>query len=157
MTPKRDCAFGPFCILFFLAIILAEAIYAKTRGVDIFPELTVLFVILIAYLLISYYWYFIVPKIRYKAMAKLQEAENQFLFEDETVTAVTQSGEYSDEARMEYSLFVKAFETSKYFFLFTTHNQAYIVDKSTIEGGSAADIRLKLSSVLGNKYIFCKY
>ena len=48
-------------------------------------------------------------------------------------------------------------ETSKYFFIYPTNSQVFIVDKSTIVGGAAEDIRNKLSSFVGNKYIICKY
>ena len=76
---------------------------------------------------------------------------------DDVLKTFTKSQEYNGEAAIEYSLFVKVYETSKYFFLFSTHNNVYPVDKSTIEGGSAEDIRAKLSPLLGKKYILCKY
>ncbi len=58
---------------------------------------------------------------------------------------------------MEYSLFTKVYETSDYFFLYQTNNQVFLVDKSTVEGGSVDDIRNKLSSFVKDKYYICKY
>ena len=46
---------------------------------------------------------------------------------------------------------------SDYFFLYQTNNQAFLVDKSTVEGGSVDDIRNKLSSFVKDKYYICKY
>ena len=48
-------------------------------------------------------------------------------------------------------------ETGKYFFLFRNKRQIFAADKSTLEGGTAAEIREKLQPVLGKKYVICKY
>ena len=69
----------------------------------------------------------------------------------------TKSEEYNGEAEIEYSVFIKIYETSKYFFLYQTNNQVFLVDKSTIEGGSVEGIRNKLSSFVKDKYFICKY
>ena len=73
------------------------------------------------------------------------------------MTVVSKSAEFNGEAKVEYSLFVKGYETSKYFFLYQTNNQVYIVNKAFIEGGSCEEISDKLRSTLGKKYIVCKY
>ena len=156
-NPKKAMCFWMIISAVLLVLFAAEFIFVQLMEIDMFFEMVVLFILIAAYILINCYKYFLVPMIRYNALAKLQDAENYFLFTDDLFTAATQCSEYSDEAKMEYSMFVKAFETSRYFFLFQTYNQAFVVDKSTIEGGSAEDIRAKLSLILGNKYIICKY
>ena len=90
-------------------------------------------------------------------MAKLKEAENEYTFTDDCVQVVTKSSHFSGEAKIEYSLFVKVYETSKYLFLYQTNNQVYIVNKAFIEGGSCEEIADRLKLVLGKKYIACKY
>ena len=87
----------------------------------------------------------------------MKDIENNYLFNDNVLKVSSKSEEYSGEAEIEYSLFTKVYETSAYFFLFQTNNQAFIIDKSTIEGGSADDIRNKLTSFVKDKYFICKY
>ena len=87
----------------------------------------------------------------------MRDAENIYLFGDDILKVFTKSEEYNGEAEMEYSLFAKVYETSDYFFLYQANNQAFLVDKSTVEGGSVDDIRNKLSSFVKDKYYICKY
>ena len=103
------------------------------------------------------YLYFVAPKLRYRALEKMKDIENNYLFKDNALKVSSKSEEYSGEAEIEYSLFIKVYETSAYFFLFQPNNQAFIIDKSTIEGGSADDIRNKLTSFVKNKYFICRY
>ena len=87
----------------------------------------------------------------------MKEAENEYVFYDNEVKAFTASTEYNGEAKMEYSLFVKVYETSKYYFIYKTNNQVFAVDKSTVEDGSVSQIRAVLTEAINGKYIICKY
>lgn len=87
----------------------------------------------------------------------MKETENEYVFCDDVLRTFTKSQEYNGEAVIECSLFVKVYETSKYFFMYQTNNQVSIVDKSTIEGGTVEEIRNKLSAFVKDKYILCKY
>jgi len=107
--------------------------------------------------LLGCYLYFLVPHIRYNAMAQMKDIENEYIFCDNAVKSSTRSAEYNGEAEMEYSLFIKVYETSKYFFMYQTNNQVFVVDKSTVVNGSVEDIRNKLSCFLKDKYFICKY
>ena len=111
----------------------------------------------IIFFLLACYLFFLLPKIRYKALAKMKDAENEYIFCDNVLKTFTKSTEYHGEAEIEYSLFVKVYETSRHLFLYQTNNQVFIVDKNTIEGGTAEDIRNKLSFYVKDKYIICKY
>ena len=84
-------------------------------------------------------------------------AENDYRFNDDTITIFSKSTDYNGEASMEYTSFVKVYETSKYLFLFQPDNQVFIVEKSTVTGGSAEEIRKKFSSFLKKAYVICKY
>ena len=124
-------------------------------GVD-----SILFVLLgveIIWLMALCFWYFFIPKIQYKSLSKMKDIENEYIFCDDKLKAFTKSQEYNGEAEIEYSLFVKVYETSKHLFLYQTNNQVFIVDKATIEGGTAEEIRNKLSIFVKDKYILCKY
>ena len=77
--------------------------------------------------------------------------------QDKKIDAYTKGEAYNGQAEIKYALLVKVMETSKYFFLYQNNTQVFIVDKSMIVGGTAEEIRNKLSSVTRNRYIICKY
>ena len=116
-----------------------------------------LFAISILVLILEGYLYLILPRITYNALKKMKNTENEYIFNDNILNIFSKSAEYTGTAQIEYSLFVRAYETSEFFFLYQTNNQAFVVDKSTIENGTAEEIRNKLKSFIGNKYIVCKY
>ena len=151
-NPKKRLTFWSTAFAIFFIIIILEiiafgfdTILAVLLGVEIFG------------LLLIYFWYFIIPKIQYKSLAKMQNVENQYIFCDNVLKTFTKSQEYNGEAEIEYSLFVKVYETTKYLFLYQTNNQVFIVDKNTVEGGTIEEIRNKLSLYVKDKYIICKY
>ena len=132
-------------IIIFEMIVFSDAMLIKLLCVSV-----ILF-------LLECYLYFLLPKIRYKALAKMKDAENQYIFCDNVLKIFTKNQEYNGEAEIEYSLFVRVYETTKYLFLYQTNNQVFIVAKNTIEGGTVEDIRNKLSLYVKDKYIICKY
>ena len=98
-----------------------------------------------------------IPKMRYKALGKLQGMENRYVFQDRGFLASSSNDVHNGQSNTDYAVLMKAYETSKYFFLFISKNQAYIVDKATVSGGPVDDLRGKLQSILGKKYYICKY
>ncbi|MBO5065451.1 MAG: YcxB family protein [Clostridia bacterium] len=75
----------------------------------------------------------------------MQGVENEYIFCDNILKVYSNGEHYNGKVEIEYSLFVNVYETSEYFFLYQTQNQVYVIDKSTITGGSAEDIK-KISS-----------
>ena len=150
--PKKTVIIRAVLCVILLLVIIAEIVVFEF---DIIP--IVLIVVDILVIAIDCFMYFLLPRIQYKALAKLKDAENEYVFCDNVLKTYTKSKEYNGEAEIEYSLFVKVYETSKYLFLYQTNNQVLIVDKNTIEGGTAEDIRNKLSTSVKEKYIVCKY
>ena len=151
-NPKNRMIFWSVAFAVLFAIIILEII---AFGMDLI--LLVLLGVEILWLMMMCFWYFIIPRIQYKALAKMKDTENEYVFCDNVLKTFTKSQEYNGEAEIEYSLFVKVYETSKYFFMYQTNNQVFIVDKSTIEGGTVEEIRNKLSAFVKDKYILCKY
>lgn len=151
-NPKKRLMFwtGVFALLF--GIIVLEIILF---GVD--TILLVLLGLVIIWLLVLYFWYFFIPKIQYKSLSKMKDIQNEYIFCNDELKAFTKSVEYNGEVAIEYSFFVKVYETSRHLFLYQTNNQVFIVDKNTIEGGTVEEIRNKLSAFATNKYIVCKY
>ena len=151
--PKKRLKFYTIIYAILFVVIILEIIAFDVAD-------TILFVLLgveITVLLFLWFGYFIVPKMRFKSMAKMKNTENQYIFCDNVLKVFTKSQDYNGEAEIEYSFFVRVYETTKYLFIFQTCNQVLVVDKSTIEEGTAEDIRNKLSSYVKDKYIICKY
>ena len=150
--PKKRMITWTIVYAAILAIVVLEMI---VFGKDL--VLFILMGVLIAWLGIMYFLYFITPKIQYKSMSKMKNVENEYIFYEDKLKAITKSEEYNGEAEIEYSFFVRAFETTKYLFLYQTNNQVFIVDKSTVEGGTVGEIRSRLCTALNDKFIMCKY
>lgn len=151
-NPKKRLIFWSVAFAILFVVIILEII---AFGMDLI--LLVLLGVEMLWLMMMCFWYFIIPKIQYKSLAKMKETENEYVFCDDVLRTFTKSQEYNGEAEIEYSLFVKVYETSRHLFLYQTNNQVFIIDKNTIEGGTAEDIRNKLSSFVKDKYVICKY
>jgi len=150
--PQKRMILWSVTYLILFAIIILELIAFGSE-----TTLLILLGVEVIWLLLMYHWYFMIPKIRYKALANLKDAENEYIFSDSKLKVSTNADEYNGSAEIEYSFFAKAFETSKFFFLYQTNNQVFVVDKATIEGGTAEIIRNKLKIYIKDKYIVCKY
>ena len=151
-NPKKRLTFYSVAFAILFAVIILEII---AFGAD-----TILFILLgveIAVQVLLCFWYFIVPKMQFKSMAKMKNIENQYIFGDNALKVFTKSEDYNGEAEIEYSFFVRVYETTKYFFIHQTNNQVFLVDKSTVEDGTIEEIRNKLSTFVKDKYIICKY
>ena len=147
---KRFIMWSVISVILILIIVLEMVIFSDTELIGTLCLAILLF-------LFESYLYFLVPKIKYKALAKMKNTENEYVFCDNVLKTFTNNQEYNGESVIEYSVFVRAYETTVYLFLYQTNNQVFIVDKSTIEGGTAEDIRNKLTAYLEKKYIVCKY
>ena len=87
----------------------------------------------------------------------MKDTENEYVFGEDFFLVSSANQVFQSQGRVDYSLLACAYETSEYFFLYQTKNQVFVVDKSTVEGGTALDIRNKISATLEKKYILCKY
>ena len=101
--------------------------------------------------------YFYTPVISYKSSKSLEGGENEYVFYENEVKITSLTKTMNSESRIEYAHFVRAAETSKYFFLFISGSQAFIVDKQTVGTNEASLIRNKLAESLGKKYVICRY
>lgn len=147
---KRFLTWSIISAILAVVIILEMIVFSNSMLIELLCVAGVLF-------LLECYLYLLLPKIRYNALAKMKDAQNEYVFCDNVLKTFTKSNEYNGEAEIEYSLFVKVYETTKYLFLYQTNNQVFIVDKNTVEGGTIEEIRNKLSAFVKDKYILCKY
>ena len=139
------------CIVLLIVIVAMLVVF----GADV--TLFVLIAVDILILAIDCFMYFGLPRIQYASLANMKDAENVYIFCDRALKTFAKSVDYTAEAEMEYFMFVKAYETAKYFFLYQTNNQVFIVDKATIENGTAEEIRNVLRGYMKEKYMICKY
>lgn len=103
------------------------------------------------------YSYFLLPKIAYKNISSFAGIENEYIFLDDVFKTFSKTSEYNGEAELKYSLVPKVIENSRYFFIYQDKAQAYVVDKSAFEGGTAEELRRALQPKINGKYIICKY
>ena len=151
-NPRKTLTVRMILCIFLLVITLAEILFI---GFD--PVFFLIFFAVLLVIFLDCFMYFLLPVIQYKALVRLQNIENEYLFCDDALLVTSNGAAFSGESRVEYPVFVKVFETSRYFFLFQTKNQVYPVDKSSLESGCADEIRNKLKEFVKNQYKICKY
>ena len=151
-NPKKRMFWRTVLYVLLIGLLVFDMVLLGARF-----ELTLMISLGVFMLLWGFYLYYFMPRIRYKGMGKLKGAVNTYIFTDDEVQIDTQGLEYTGETRTNYNLFARCFETSKYFFLYQTRNQVVIIDKSTLEGGTAEELRAKLAGCLGKKYVICRY
>ena len=119
---------------------------------------SILLISLLAFLTVkTSFYYFILPIISYRSMKKLAGIRVDFVFSEDSMYVHSDSDIHKTDSTMKYEALVKVMETEARLFLFQSKTQAYVVDKTTFEGGSAQDLRKVLTDVLGKKYVVCKY
>ena len=151
-NPKKRMMFWTVAFAILFGTIILEMV---VFSVDLL--LLVLLGVEIIWLIVLCFLYFFMPKIQYKSLSKMKDIENVYIFCDHELKAFTKSEEYNGEVAIEYSFFVKVYETTMYLFLYQTNNQVFIVDKSTVKGGTVEEIRSKLATYVKDKYILCNY
>ena len=151
-NPKKSLISIVVLFSIFSAIIIVEIIIFKA-----YLLLVLALVLNVFFILCNFLIHYIFPKYQYKLLGKMQGVENEYIFCDNILRVYSNGEHYNGEVEIEYSLFVNVYETSEYFFLYQTQNQVYVIDKSTIVGGSAEDIKNKLMPFLKKNYIVCKY
>ena len=98
------------------------------------------------------------PKIAYKNSGSLAEMLNSYVFEPTQMTVTSESKTMKGESTTAYTSLFKAYETSKYMFIYINRVSAYVVDKSTMSESDMQQVKQWLTAALGKKkYIVCKY
>lgn len=150
--PKKSFTWTNIIFAVLFAILLLEMMLFGLETM-----LVLLAIVAVVCVLLNLFMYLQCPIIRYRSLANLRNACNEYTFTEDSLLVTTQSAEYDGKAEIAYALFVKAYETSSFLFLFQTNNQVLLVNKSTLTGGTIEEIRNKLCLYLNQKYIICKY
>jgi len=113
---------------------------------------------LVMFILLEIFWiafhlYF--PRLSYKKTSIAKDASDNYVFYDDKLLVKSESKGVSSEGSVEYKVIKKVYETGEMFYVYISQQQAFIVEKATIAGGTADDIRnLLIKSVGQNKYKF---
>lgn len=108
-------------------------------------------------ILMQCYICLLLPKIQYRSMGKFAESCHVFHFTDDTVIITSSIDDYNGSCSIAYHMLYQVMETSEYLFLCQNKRQAFVVDKSTVQGGTVSELRAKLANIPGLRYILCNY
>lgn len=134
------------------------SIFVIFRDVLLESTFSIVLISLLAFLsAMTSFSYFILPIISYRSMKKLAGTRVNFVFSDDSMYVHSDSDLHKTDSTMNFEVLFKVMETEERLFLFQTKSQAFVVDKSTLEGGSIEDLRKVLMAVMGKKYVECKY
>lgn len=100
--------------------------------------------------------YFFLPKRIYKSLEKMKDRAVHFVFGDESISVKVYDEDGEKEEEIQYGVFVRVMETSRYFFVYPSKKGCFSIDKATITGGSAEELRDKMRQH-SRQYILCKY
>ena len=137
------------------ALLFKEILSGVLHGIEAVSE--VIIICALCWLYLSVYMYWLMPRKQYKALCKMENMLNEYIFCDDAMKVTSINAAYSGNATVKYSMIPKVMETKKYLFIFQSKNQAFVIDKLTIADGTIENIREKLIPMLGKKYIKCKY
>lgn len=121
-------------------------------------SLQILLILLIVVLVCLFSLYFWMGKIQYRRLGSMQGLVNSYVFYQDAMEVTSDGTGYNADGRIQYHAIKKVKETRTHFFIFMNNRQAFMVDKSTITGGTADQIRGYLSVWVDEKcYTVCKY
>lgn len=139
--------------------VICALLFLLALSIDILDfELMMLYVLILFLNLVLVFARFVLPKIQYKQNKLLHGVENKITFEEDQML-IEQHGENTNAtATMKYDAIWKVYEAKEYIYIYVNSRQAYIVDKSTVVGGTAMNLRMFLVKNVGmSKYkVKCK-
>lgn len=148
--PKKTLIFS----FIFFGLLALLCVLGMRSGLDIFH---ILIWIPVLNIVLGFFFYFVFPQIQFKGLHKMKQIENEYTFYDEHIRVLSRGEEYTGEAELRYTMIPKVMENSEYFFIYQSNNQLFVVDKSTVTGGSISELSEKLKSSVNGKYITCRY
>ncbi len=149
-------------VLHLVLMLLAYAFVAGVciavivgKGADTF--IAALFCICVVAICAELAIFFVLPRLQYKNMADLRNAENRFIFRDDGFDVVTDGEHQHAEAKVSYSALVRVVETRAYIYLFQTKNQTFIVDRKSISAEEMPVLRRCIAEKIGKRYSIYRY
>ena len=90
------------------------------------------------------YSYYVLPRKQYNNMGSMKDVVNDFLFTDDEIRFRSKGVKFEGESVIKYESVLKTKENDRYLLLYQTKRQFLVVDKTTLSGGTAADIVNKI-------------
>ena len=137
----------------YMIFVFAFAAISQTFTTGLLPSFC-LFLLWNAFIV---FVYFGLPKIRYNKNKVIKNSENRFVFTENDVTETSGNGLHTGTSAVKYDAMWRVYETKGYIYLYINSNQSYIVDKSTVTGGTVEDLRMLLISKIGAKKYKVKF
>ncbi len=128
------------CVLLFL---LAAAI----NILDF--ETIMIYVLLLFVNIMLVFVRFILPKIQYKQNKMLHGVVNEATFKDNEMSIEQRGENVCGATTVKYDAVWRVYEIKDFIYIYVNSRQAYIVDKATVTGGTAADLRMFLMKTVG--------
>lgn len=88
----------------------------------------------------------------YSKAGKMKNAKNEYVFTDNEIREFSYGEGIESKTSIAYTDIIKVIETHKFFFLFIIKQSAYIIDKQTVEGGTAEELKMELLAYCPKKY-----
>jgi len=137
-----------FCVLGFLLL--------WTQNLLTF-EIKMLYVLLLFVHFMLVFVKIFLPKIQYKQNKMIHGVVNEITFEENQMLMEQRGENTNATATIKYDAIWKVYEAKEYIYIYVNSRQAYIVEKSTITGGNAADLRMFLVKNVGMSKYKVKY
>ena len=139
----------PFCILllaicvFFIVVIINSMVHQGAKEyIALLTEFAILGCVIVIMMLS-------IPKISYKRTKNSNNLEEEFTFSENGISVCTKGQGFSSETIINYQFVLKICETKEFYFIYINRVQAYIVDKSTLAGGTNNQLHGMLVSMVG--------
>lgn len=116
--------------------------------------ITLLIVEIIAAFLLFFTW-FIMPRISFNLNKLAKNNKNEYVFKDETFIAACKAKDISGSTEISYKKLNSIYETEDFLYIYISMNQAFIVEKASVSGGSLEELRTHLiNNMKTGKYRF---
>ena len=116
--------------------------------------ITLLIVEIVGALILLFSW-FIMPIISFNINKLAKNSKNEFVFKEETLVASGKTDDMSGSTEINYKKLDCIYETNEYLYVYINKNQAFIVEKASVSGGSLEELRTHLIDKMKNgKYRF---
>lgn len=139
--------------------VVCALLFLLVAAIDILDFETIMIYVLLLFINIMLVFVrFILPKIQYKQNKMLHGVVNEATFKENEIL-IEQRGENTcGTTTIKYDAVWRVYETKRFIYLYVNSRQAYIVDKSAVEGGTADELRAFLVKTVGmSKYkLKCK-
>lgn len=80
----------------------------------------------------------------YSRAGKMKDVKNEYVFSDNGIQETSIGNGFESKTAFAYTDIIKVVETKNFFFLYISKQQAYIIDKQTLIGGTAEELKMKL-------------